>query len=87
MSEPKTFLMEIEELLNKILGVPSGTLALKGLLDRYGGMEVYLPTSTDIYIAWRNDQIRLNFTGDNYAALASEWGLDERQIRRIINEE
>lgn len=77
----------IETLLNDVLGCPKGTQALKGILNRHGGADMYIPTETDLYKAWRNLQIRAQFKGDNHAELAELWKLKERQVRRIIHDE
>jgi len=83
----REFLTELEGLLNEILGAPRGSLALKGLLGRYAGLRVYIPSTTELWRRWRNSRIRAEFTGDNHEPLALEWGLTVRQIRTILNEE
>ncbi|MFQ5736901.1 MAG: Mor transcription activator family protein [Thermodesulfobacteriota bacterium] len=79
------FLAELEELLNREMGAPAGSHALKALCERHHGSRVYIPSATEIYRAWRNRQLSFSFMGDNHAELALEWGLTERQIRRIVN--
>jgi len=81
------FLAEVEQLLNDALGSPHGTLEFKGILDRHGGGDIYIPTSTEVYNLWRQKQIRARFTGSNYQELADETGLSARHIRRIIHDD
>jgi len=83
----REFIAELEALLNEVLGPPRGSLVLKGLLERYAGLRVYIPSTTDLWRAWRNSRIRAEFTGDNHEPLAIEWGLTVRQIRTILSEE
>lgn len=78
------FLAEVEGLLNQVMGFPNGTLALKELLELHGGVEVYVPTATEVYISWRNSQIREAFRGDNHEELSLRWKIKLRQIRNIL---
>lgn len=80
----REFLGAIEQLLNDVMGCPEGTQALKAILNSHGGAEMYIPTETDMYKAWRNFQIRARFKGDNYDKLAEEWQLTARQVRNLI---
>lgn len=80
------FLAEVEELLNRIMGFPNGTLALKGVLDLHGGAEVYVPTATEVYINWRNTTIVKEFRGDNYLELSLRHGFSVSQVRRIVKQ-
>lgn len=84
------FLQEVEELLNDIMGedpagCPLGTLALRDILQRHGGVDIYIPCLTERYRAWRDEQIRVEFQGDNYGELALRWDLEERWIREIVD--
>lgn len=45
------------------------------LVDLCGGQSLYIPKG----------EIRARFNGGNYRALASQFRLSERQIRKIIN--
>jgi Mor family transcriptional regulator len=81
------FLRDVETLLNGALGHPAGTLALKEILSRHGGSDVYIPMSSELYALWRKKWIRKNFTGANHQELAYTCDLSESQVRRILNEE
>lgn len=83
-TEGNKLLATIEDLLNNTMGYPAGTLALKDVLEIHGGVEIYIPTATERYIALRNEQIKNEFKGDNHADLAGKYKLHEVHIRRII---
>lgn len=85
MKEGFNFLADLEDVLNHSLGFPQGTEALKSLCEKHHGAEVYIPSATEAFVAYRNKRIREKFNGSNYAALAAEEDLSERNIRRIIN--
>ncbi len=78
-------LREIEEGLNHILGGVKGTLWLKGILDRHGGQEIYVPKTTERYKKLRDNQIRIAFNGCNHAELAAEWQISEKTVRNIVD--
>jgi len=79
------FMNEIEEELNQALGSLKGTMILKGILDRHGCQEIYVPKTTELYKQLRDKQIRLTFNGCNHAELAEQWDISERTIRNIID--
>lgn len=85
MKEGFNFLEDVEGLLNQSLGFPQGTEAMKRLCEKHQGAEVYVPSATEAFIAYRNERIRERFNGSNYAALAAEEGLSEMHVRRIVN--
>lgn len=87
MKKPQgsSFLAEVETLLNQALGWPNGTKSLKEVCERHSGSRVYIPTATELYVGWRNKQIRDKFKGDNCGELAIEWGLSDIQVWRIVN--
>lgn len=85
MSDKNGFLADVEELLNQALGHPKGTLALKAVCEKWGGEAVYIPSQTELFLAVRNEEIRLKFRGDNYEELALASNLTVRQIRNIIH--
>lgn len=87
MQDKNRFLADIEELLNQALGHPKGTLALKVVCEKYAGESCYIPSQTELFVEWRNREIVKRFRGDNYGELAAEFGLDKRQVRRIVNEQ
>jgi len=78
-------LVEIEGLLNSLMGCPKGTVALKDILSRHSGVNMYIPKETKIFKTWRNHRIRGLFEGNNYDELAKEWGLGKRQVRQIVD--
>ena len=81
------FLRDVEQLLNGALGHPAGTLALKEILSRHGGSDVYIPTTSALYVLWRKKWIHNNNTGNNHKELAYACELSESQVRRILNED
>lgn len=85
MRDKNGFLADVEELLNQALGHPKGTLALKAVCERWGGEAVYIPKLPELFLAVRNEKIRLSFRGDNYEELALTHRLTIRQIRNIIH--
>ena len=50
-----------------------------------GGQTLYIPMRHTLERDARDRDIRSRFTGGNYRALASQFRLSERQIRKIIN--
>lgn len=50
-----------------------------------GGQSLYLPKLDSLERGDRDRQIRALFNGGNYRALAAQFRLSERQIRKIIN--
>ena len=50
-----------------------------------GGMSLYIPMSDSLMRGGRDREIRARFNGGNYRALASQFRLSERQIRKIVN--
>jgi len=50
-----------------------------------GGQNLYIPKRESLERNARDRDIRAHFTGGNYRALAAQFRLSERQIRKIIN--
>ena len=50
-----------------------------------GGFEMSDPTAVFSIYDERDREIRARFNGGNYRALASQFRLSERQIRKIVN--
>lgn len=50
-----------------------------------GGQNLYIPKREALERAARNREIQSQFNGSNYRALAIQYRLSERQIRKIIN--
>ena len=62
-----------------------GMDAFLRLIRLCGGQSVYLPKLDSLEREGRDREIRARFTGGNYRALASQFRLSERQVRKIIN--
>ena len=50
-----------------------------------GGQSLYIPKRESLERNARDRDIRARFDGGNYRALAAQFRLSERQIRKIIN--
>lgn len=50
-----------------------------------GGQDLYVPKLESLERRGRDREIRARFNGGNYRALAAQFRLSERQIRKIIN--
>ena len=50
-----------------------------------GGQRLYIPKRESLERNARDREIRARFDGGNYRALAAQFRLSERQIRKIIN--
>lgn len=55
------------------------------LIRLCGGTSLYLPKLDSLEREGRDRQIRALFNGGNYRALAAQFRLSERQIRKILN--
>ena len=55
------------------------------LTDLCGGQSLYIPKPESLRRDGRDREIRARFNGGNYRALATQFRLSERQIRKIIN--
>ena len=55
------------------------------LIHLCGGQSLYLPKLDSLEREGRDREIRARFNGGNYRALAAQFRLSERQIRKIIN--
>ena len=69
--------------LAKIIGME----AYMNLVETYGGSSVYIAKGDRIKNFQRDSEIVQKFTGNNYYALAKEYGLSERAVRNIIKEQ
>lgn len=63
------------------LGLP-GFLALT---DLCGGQNLYVPMPESLHRDGRDREIRARFDGANYRALARQYRLSERQVRKIVS--
>jgi Mor family transcriptional regulator len=55
------------------------------LADLCGGLNLYIPKLESLKRGSRDREIRARFNGSNYRALAAQFRLSERQVRKIIN--
>ena len=55
------------------------------LVTLCGGQSLYIPKLDSLERDGRDREIRARFNGANYRALAAQFRLSERQIRKIIN--
>ena len=62
-----------------------GMDAFLQLVNLCGGMNLYIPKVESLEREGRDREIRARFDGGNYRALAAQFRLSERQIRKIIN--
>lgn len=62
-----------------------GMDAFLQLIGLCGGQSLYLPKLDSLERDGRDREIRARFTGGNYRALASQFRLSERQVRKIVN--
>ncbi|MDD3164993.1 MAG: Mor transcription activator family protein [Oscillospiraceae bacterium] len=62
-----------------------GLEAFRQLTQLCGGQNLYIPKFESILRGSRDRDIRARFDGGNYRALARQYHLSERQIRKIIH--
>jgi len=62
-----------------------GMESFLGLVGLCGGQNLYIPKLESLERQGRDRDIRARFTGGNYRALAIQYRLSERQVRKIIN--
>lgn len=62
-----------------------GMEAFFKLIYLCGGQNMYVPKPETLTRNARDRDIRARFNGGNYKALAAQFRLSERQIRKIIN--
>lgn len=62
-----------------------GMTAFLDLIRLCGGQSLYLPKLDSLERDGRDREIRARFNGGNYRALAAQFRLSERQVRKIIN--
>lgn len=55
------------------------------LAELCGGQNLYIPKSESLRREGRDREIRARFNGSNYRALAAQYRLTERQIRKILH--
>ena len=62
-----------------------GMEAFLELVGLCGGQNLYIPKRESLQREGRDRAIRARFNGGNYRALAAQFRLSERQVRKIIN--
>lgn len=62
-----------------------GLDAFLTLVRLCGGQSLYIPKPESLEREGRDREIRARFNGGNYRALAAQFHLSERQIRKIVN--
>ncbi|WP_354318750.1 Mor transcription activator family protein [Pseudacidovorax sp. 1753] len=65
-------------------GRASETL-MRRLVERLGGVQVYIPRITRVERATRDTEIRSRFNGKNLRQLARDYSTSERTIRRVVS--
>lgn len=63
------------------LGLP----AFLTLVELCGGQSLYVPMPESLHRDGRDREIRARFDGGNYRALARQYRLSERQVRKIVS--
>jgi len=70
------------------LGHQIGVEKLNTVLDIFGGEKPHIPMAKNFWAGLgrrvRDNQIKMDFKGNNHKDLAAEHGLKERQIRNIL---
>ncbi len=61
-----------------------GRCAAERVRQYYGGIQVYMPKGLALVLSERDREIWRKFNGGNYAELAREYNLTDRQIRSIV---
>ncbi len=56
-----------------------------GLVERFGGFQLYIPKPDSLVRNERNELIKSEFNGFNFRDLAQRYGLTERHIREIVS--
>jgi len=62
-----------------------GMEAFLELVGLCGGQNLYIPKRESLERGGRDRAIRFRFDGGNYRALAAQFRLSERQVRKIIH--
>lgn len=70
--------------IEKETAISASINAVEKVRPTWGGQQIYLQKALDKGRRQRNEQIYMAFTGNNYGELASQHGVTEMQIRRIV---
>lgn len=60
-------------------------MQLQHLAEQKGGRALYLAKGVAMYLSARDRELCAKFRGDNYRALAREYGLTEMRVRQIVD--
>lgn len=82
-----TYPIEFEDIPEEFRDVAEslGLEAFLKLVALCGGQDLYIPKRESLERGPRDRAIRARFDGGNYRALAAQYRLSVRQIRKIIN--
>lgn len=69
----------------QVIAQTLGLEAFLTLTDLCGGLNLYIPKRESLEREGRDREIRARFDGRNIRALAAQFRLSERQIRKILN--
>ena len=82
-----TYPIQFEDVPEELrdVAVELGLEAFLKLVSLCGGQDLYIPKRESLERGPRDRAIRARFDGGNYRALAAQYRLSVRQIRKIIN--
>ena len=82
-----TYPIQFEDVPEELrdVAVELGLEAFLKLVSLCGGQDLYIPKRESLERGPRDRAIRARFDGGNYRALAAQYRLSIRQIRKIIN--
>lgn len=63
-----------------------GAQAYEKLVQRYGGLSIYIAKADSVIRSARDEKIRRDFNGYNFKYLVNKYNLSERTIRSITAE-
>jgi len=63
-----------------------GSQAYEKLVQRYGGLSIYIAKADSVIRSARDEKIRRDFNGYNFKFLVNKYNLSERTIRSITAE-
>ena len=78
--EPQDIPEDFQDMVQEL-----GMEAFLKLVALCGGQDLYIPKRESLERGPRDRAIRARFDGGNYRALAAQYRLSVRQIRKIIN--
>ena len=82
-----TYAIQFEDVPEELRDIADalGMEAFLKLIALCGGQDLYIPKRESLERGPRDRAIRARFDGGNYRALAAQYRLSVRQIRKIIN--